>query len=650
MLPYLFKLSIAVMVVFLFYHWVLRRLTFYNWNRWYLLFYAAICFVIPFINIDPVLQKSQLDANQLIVLIPSLSGAPIAQISSPNEAWNLENCLLVLLLLGSILMTLRILLQHFSLIRMKRSARLMVNDKVKLYQVDKSIIPFSFGNSIFVNQYQHSEQELQEIIRHEFIHVKQHHTLDILFAELFCILNWYNPFAWLIRNAIRQNLEFIADREVLQKGIDKKEYQYLLLKVIGVSQFSIATKFNFTSLKKRIAMMNKMRTAKVHLVKFLFMFPILLVLLVSFREQLSGAVAPLPFTDSGFGDTIPATVIKKTGVKMPDSIQSIKVNNEVITVQLKNGRKETYDQRKPADRAAFDKKYGSLLPPPPPPPLAPRSPKASVTPPEAPGLPDKEDWVRATANSKGYILSVADNNGECIVIIKNKQGKIEKSMLLTDWTAQEKTNEAKYGVLPPPPPPAPPTAPKAPKFGVKEPGNIPAPGADAGIIKAPAEGYYINADKIEYNAKGNGTSRENIRLSGNNGIVIKGQSEALIVIDGKVQEGQEALHKLNPEDISQIDVLKNESATALYGEKGKNGVLLITTKREQSGSKVIIPDAGQTPPSFYLVNGKEYSSVDFKNLNLSPNDISSIHVWKGETAVKQFGERGRNGVIEVKTK
>ncbi|WP_315818193.1 hypothetical protein [Paraflavitalea speifideaquila] len=63
--------------------------------------------------------------------------------------------------------------------------------------------------------------------------------------------------------------EFIADHQVLQAGLDRKQYQYLLLKVVGVPAFAMSNQFNFSSLKKRIAMMNKMRSAKVHLVKFL---------------------------------------------------------------------------------------------------------------------------------------------------------------------------------------------------------------------------------------------------------------------------------------------------------------------------------------------------------------------------------------------
>ena len=120
---------------------------------------------------------------------------------------------------------------------------------------------------------------------HEYVHVKQKHTVDILWSEFICIINWYNPFAWLMRHSIRQNLEFIADDSVITTGIDKKNYQYLLLKVIGNNQYSIAQKFNFSSLKKRIAMMNKMKSARVHLIKFLFLLPLIAVLLVAFKNN-----------------------------------------------------------------------------------------------------------------------------------------------------------------------------------------------------------------------------------------------------------------------------------------------------------------------------------------------------------------------------
>jgi len=98
-------------------------------------------------------------------------------------------------------------------------------------------------------------------------------------------LNWYNPFVWLIKHAIKQNLEFLADDAVVNNGADKKSYQYLLLKVTGYSPLTIASGFKLSSLKQRIYMMNKTRTSQRHLLKLLFVLPLVAVMMVAFRNK-----------------------------------------------------------------------------------------------------------------------------------------------------------------------------------------------------------------------------------------------------------------------------------------------------------------------------------------------------------------------------
>ncbi|MBC7849403.1 MAG: hypothetical protein H7Y31_06690, partial [Chitinophagaceae bacterium] len=296
LLPYIIKLSIGLAVMYLFYQLLLRRLTFYNWNRWYLLCYSIAAFFIPFIDVDHVLQQNSWTDSQMVGMIPVVDFQATTLQIEKRSGWTTEQWIIAVFIAGVMVMFTRLLIQQLSFKKLMRSASLLVNDKVRIYQVDKNIIPFSYGNSIFVNQHQHTTEELKEIIRHEFIHVKQRHTVDILWSECLVMLNWYNPFAWLIRRAVRQNLEFIADNKVLENGIDKKEYQYMLLKVIGVSHFSIAPKFNFSSLKKRIAMMNKIKTARMHLLRFMFILPLVAVLLLAFRNNYNANEPIIPGT------------------------------------------------------------------------------------------------------------------------------------------------------------------------------------------------------------------------------------------------------------------------------------------------------------------------------------------------------------------
>ena len=241
-------------------------------------------------NIQPVLQRSNFGNAIWVEWLPPVSINNMVSskqnlVSQADVSWGINEWIIFIMLAGMAIMLLRLTIQIFSVRRMIKSAEHFSENGLHFYQVNKNIIPFSFGNAIFVNKDLHTESELQKIIRHEFVHVKQKHSIDIFWAEFLCLINWYNPFAWLLKKAIRQNLEFIADDKVLQTGIAKTQYQYLLLKVVGSNQFSIAPKFNFSSLKKRIAMMNKIKTTRVHLVKFLFVLPLAVVLLLAFRKN-----------------------------------------------------------------------------------------------------------------------------------------------------------------------------------------------------------------------------------------------------------------------------------------------------------------------------------------------------------------------------
>lgn len=257
LLDYLLKLSISLAVIGLFYQLVLRPHTFYSANRWYLLGYSALAFVLPFIDLNRTLPPADLAKVPLVRYVPTLQSLGATEVETitatasvvQESSWALSDWMLLLLLTGVVFMLLRLLLHGAAYLRIKQRARLVSDDRVKIYHVERAIVPFSFGNAIFINPTLHQESELREIMLHELVHVRERHTFDILFGEVLCVLNWYNPFAWLIRHAIRQNLEFIADRAVLEKGVDARAYQFLLLKVAGVPEFQLANQFNFSSLK-----------------------------------------------------------------------------------------------------------------------------------------------------------------------------------------------------------------------------------------------------------------------------------------------------------------------------------------------------------------------------------------------------------------
>ena len=215
LIQYLVKLSISLSVVWLFYQFVLRRLTFYNSNRWYLLGYTFLSFFIPFVNISSIIGNDSGSKNDLIQFIPSVhqytialeeaSHCPIPIWSTQYDKWDWTA---FALMVGAAMLLLRFIIRYISFIRIRQRSELISDEGIKIYQVNKEIIPFSFGNAVFINRRQHSEEELKEIIRHEFVHVRQNHTVDIVWAELLCILNWYNPFAWLLKKSIRDQRQY----------------------------------------------------------------------------------------------------------------------------------------------------------------------------------------------------------------------------------------------------------------------------------------------------------------------------------------------------------------------------------------------------------------------------------------------------------
>lgn len=296
LLLYLLKLSIGTSLVYLFYRLLLQRLTFYQANRWYLLAYPLLCCIIPMIDVAPLVSAEGSPTNTIVYYIPVVqqyvaptpSGTAAATVvQTGRELINPWAIVSGLLVAGMLFFSIRLLIRFASFMRIKKQAVLIGNYDVKLYKIKGNLLPFSFADGIYVNPDAYSPDELQQIIRHEQVHVTQKHTWDIILGELLCILNWYNPFAWLLRHAMRQNLEFIADNEVVSMGSNKRDYQYLLLKVTGVPVRGMVNQFNFSSLKKRIKMMNKIKSTKLHWVKFMFALPLLAFLLLACRKPLS---------------------------------------------------------------------------------------------------------------------------------------------------------------------------------------------------------------------------------------------------------------------------------------------------------------------------------------------------------------------------
>jgi BlaR1 peptidase M56 len=321
---YLVKVSISLAIQYLFYYLALRKMTCYNWNRGYLLLYALFSFFFPFVHVSVWPQR--IDAVHFVNQLPSLPSYPYGEINTTAlPAYSYPNILFLLYLTGVIALSLRLLIQFVSLYRLRSRSVLLTNYPVKIYHLNENILPFSFHKSIYINQQQHPEAMLQEVLNHELVHIRQRHSIDVLIAEFMCILNWFNPFAWLIRRAIKENLEFIADAQVVEHGVSRKQYQYHLLQALGYAPSALVSPFNFSSMKKRIMMMNKTRTGKIHLLKFFLVIPVILFSLFAFRSTHDHKKA-------GLGDSN-NTAVAGEGFRLHELTYYIKNQNVAILVK-----------------------------------------------------------------------------------------------------------------------------------------------------------------------------------------------------------------------------------------------------------------------------------------------------------------------------
>ncbi len=123
---------------------------------------------------------------------------------------------------------------------------------------DRDIPTFSFFNHIFINHLTHRKENVNTIINHEKVHIIQFHSIDLLLAELLTIVQWFNPFIYLLKKSIKENHEFIADREALETVSNYSDYKLLLMEQsTNINTNILAHNFSYSLLKRRLHMMNK---------------------------------------------------------------------------------------------------------------------------------------------------------------------------------------------------------------------------------------------------------------------------------------------------------------------------------------------------------------------------------------------------------
>ena len=277
MLMYLIKANVVLVVLFGFYQLISGGDTFFKWRRLSLLSIYVLSLLLPTINLASVIDDGSPVANilpRIAYILPEVTVQPMP------EAFDWQQFMIWMYVAVALALLLRVCWQVVMVCRLAlRSKRLMLNGTA-VYVLAGDYSPFSFFRWIFVNPVDKTPLQLRQILTHEQTHVTQWHSVDALLSQLFAAAFWFNPVAWLMRLQVRNNLEYLADRSVINGGTDKKAYQYHLLAVAyRTNVATITNNFNVLPLKKRIKMMNKQTSNPLARFKYLLFVPLAVALL-----------------------------------------------------------------------------------------------------------------------------------------------------------------------------------------------------------------------------------------------------------------------------------------------------------------------------------------------------------------------------------
>lgn len=520
---YLLKTGGLLLLFLACYQLLLRKNTLFHFNRVFLLTGLLLSFSLPLIEITKTIPISIMPAHSTPTAISDTIGTEIV-------TWlTFYRLGLVLYIIGVLLSLSKRFAQGIQLRHIIKNGHRIKYQKFYHVHTKAQIHPFSFFSFIVYNPDKHSENELAAILAHEEVHAGQIHSLDILLMELVVVLQWFNLVVRLYSIALKQNLEFLADRENHHIKENKKDYQYTLLKqVIETQPLFIVNPFFNSLIKKRIVMINQNPSPKSTALKSLITLPLLALFLVSFNVKTDYVFSTIEKQVSTTA-TIELVIDKNTTdeelLKIKNDLASEKFDFSYTTVRNSAGEIQNIS----LEISGGNPNSGEV---------SSRYTSAS-----------DNDTIDST-----FIVIDTDNNSISIgqrdrvktpktntsTRIKKDTGKSTKSTTIVIENTQNKHKDA--------------ATPHLNSDSKKQ----------LSINTSTSENHDIEILEEE----GNGF----IRLATDNG------QEPLYFVNGKKTESK-SIQKINPSTVKSVNVLKGDAAVKKYGESAKHGAVEIMTKK-----------------------------------------------------------------------
>jgi hypothetical protein len=289
-LRYILESCVCLIFFYSAYWLFLKKETYFHLNRVYLVSSLVVSFLIPAINIpSPLLTVRTVAAG--VSRVHALAAAP-------RHFYGADIAALVYFA-GVLLFLTRFFLHLAELHRVVRRNGSRRDHGLRVVSVDKEFSPFSFLNVVILNDRNVTADNLQRILAHERVHIRQRHSLDILLMELVIAIQWFNPFVWPYKKSLQETHEYLADEGVIAQGFSVTMYRLLVFEQhVGARLFELANNFKQSQIKRRLTMMSKIKSGNAARLKLLLALPLTAFLVLAFADPrpTSRASGPTGFT------------------------------------------------------------------------------------------------------------------------------------------------------------------------------------------------------------------------------------------------------------------------------------------------------------------------------------------------------------------
>ncbi len=278
MVQYILEAITFQLVFLIMYDFFLKKETFFQWNRLYLIGTYLLSLLLPWVKLEIISTAIPENLSRYPEYLRGLSGQEgIAAATGNMGIWHWAPAYIVG---GGMLLSLLLFgYKLYKILQLRQMGAIQHFPDFTMIIIENSALAFSFFRSIFLGD-KIREKDYQGIIEHEMVHIKQRHTLDLLFFEGMRIIGWFNPLVYCYQHRLSELHEYIADAKVSKTG-EKEQCQLLLSQVFQTESISFVNHYFKSSLtKKRILMLQKARSKKVWKLKYLLLIPIISAMLI----------------------------------------------------------------------------------------------------------------------------------------------------------------------------------------------------------------------------------------------------------------------------------------------------------------------------------------------------------------------------------